>query len=721
MLEEIYNGPSEGARSIIKGYGDYAENIILARAIPDVRDGLKVVQRRIIYSANQNKKSYMQKSATVVADTMKIHPHGDGAIYGSYVLMTDENGSLNYPFFKALGNLGKCYSSAPAAAMRYTKFMLSENTDIFFRESNVMDLVPSEEGDGVEPTVLPAIFPVVLVNGSTGIAVSAGTNILSFNFHDVLDLTIKYLENGKLDVNDIIMPDFPTGGVLVANNSELAKIMLTGTGKLKVRAKVEIEGKKILVKEVPCGKTAQGIVSSIEKADIKDISSAIVTIGKDSTSPVTITCKTKKVVESVLLKLYQKNILQNSFTSNMLVINDKEPMILGVHDVIAVWSKWRKEIVRKKFTTLIEGLQGNKLTLSYFIRLISNEEWKNNYTNKIIHENKASADDYLHEIFDDIPQDVCNWISERSISAFNKGGMYQNKYDSILKEELKYKNILSDLTGYIVEELRTLKSANIKKFARKTEVSNVDYKFSKLSDSDEIEDTSYCVYTLYTNGFLAKTREHSERSDVLCEVEAQANSVLIGFDNYGRILRLFGKEIPFTTSANANEGSVYLPKYFEASFQDDYKVLYLGLLDGKKRMLVYRDGYIGFLDTSEYYGKKNIKIVSKGVHLAVNDELLHVYEEDEIPEYLVLVQDEGEKYKLGIVNTRGIPERSRLSRSKVLSTTSGEINTEYLTGFKNAFDLVRVLPNMDKFVGKLKYIKDDIDLEVSGGMYLDVL
>ena len=716
-MSQLYSGSSEGYAEIEEGYINYSKGIISGRAFPDVRDGQKPVTRRILYTAHLNKKDYMSKCASIVGKAIELHPHGDGSLYGSLVLMTDENGSNNMPFFEGMGNLGKVYSSEAPAQMRYPKAMLNSNADIFFKDKEVIDLMPAEEGEGVEPRVLNAIFPIVLVNGTSGIGVSASTQLPSFNFHDVIDLTIKYVKNGKLEMSDVIYPDFPSGGVLVCNEAEIAKLMVTGKSKLKVRAKVEIEGKNILVKEVPTGKTIESIMKAIDKAEIREISDVTNTVGRGSKALITITCKTKKVVEQVLMMLYQKNILQNTFSSNMIVVLDEDPQIVSVHKVVEIWYKWRLTVLEKKFNKLIDGLQGEKTTLSYFLRLLDNEEWKETFIEKVTKQGTDEGIKYLKSIMEDIPYDVCTWIVGRALSAYHRGGSYRTRYENILASENSYKYNLEHLDEYVIKELSDLKKSKQGTFERKTEISYKEYKFSKLTDSEVIEDTSYCVYTLYKNGFLTKTRDVIDDKDVLCSIPAQANSILIGFDNFGRVLRVIGKEIPFTPYG---DNGVYMPKYFDASFQEDYQVLYLSLLDGSKKTLIYRDGYIGFFDTNEFYGKKNIKTIANGVCLAVRDKLLHIYEENEVPDYLVLADDSGSKTKLGVVVMEDVPERSRLSRAKVLSGT--DINTEYMYGFKD-MGLAKYISNPENYVGKLKIFKDEVyddSVELEAGDYLSI-
>lgn len=719
-MSSIYNGPSTSFGTLVDGYMDYSEEVILRRAVPELRDGMKKVQRRILYAMHAGKMDQsLVKSLKIVGDAGKIHPHGDSSVYNAMCLMTDENGTNNISFIHGFGNLGKVYSSIKPAHQRYTKAMLNDFSGDLFRDKDVMELIPSEEGDGVEPKVLNAIYPVILVNGASGIAVGTGTMMPSFNFNDVLELTIKRIRNGKLDIEDAIIPDFPTGGILVCNREEIAKIMLTGVGKLKIRAKVEIEGADILVKEVPIGKTAEGIVKAIEMAELKDVKEANVTLGRNSPAHVVITCKTKRAVESVLMQLYQRNILQNTFSSNMLVVNGDKPDMLGVYGIVDEWYKWRKDVLKGKFEKLIKDVQAEKHQLTSLMNVINNEEVKDEFVRLATKVGKQDAVAYLKENVPDITNAECDWIFDRGLGVFHRGGTYANRLVNLIESEKAWNKNLSDLDAYIISELEDLLAKRRGMFPRKTEVTYKDYRFSKISDSNEIEDDSYCVYTLMKNGFLTKDRYERTGDGVLATIKAQANSILIGFDNYGRVLRVVGSEIPFTGSDNG----VYLPKYFgvesEVEQEFGYRILYLNVLDGTKKTLVYRDGYIGFFDTSEFVGKKNIKIIAKGVCTAVRDQLLEIYEEDEVPEYLLLADDTTDKIKLGVVVMDTVPERSRTSRAKVLS--GNDINTKYLKGF-NGLDLARYIENPDSLIGKLKVFKGEWygePEEIEDGFYLE--
>jgi len=719
MSNEIYNGNSDGFRFLVDGYLDYSKEVIARRAIPDLRDGLKPVQRRILYSAKINDKKQFQKCAVFVADAMKLHPHGDSSVYGAFVLMSDSNGSWNVPVFEGMGNLGKVYSSNPPAAYRYPKAKLHSNSDDYFNEKNILNLVQSEEGDGVEPEVLLPNYPTVLVNGTSGIAVSVGTRIPSFNFKDVIDLTIKYIKQGNLDiVHDIIYPDFPTGGVLVKSDSEVAKIMATGQGKLKIRAKVEIRGKEIIVKEVPYGKTIEGIIKAINAAEIKEISSVTDSRGIDTDDKITIICRSKRVVEWVLLELYRKNILQNIYSSNMFVVCDGKPYMMGVHEVIDRWVEFRRATIQKKFDVELKGIKSELITLDYFIRLISNKEWRDTYVSKATKVSKKEADGYLHEIFSDIPDDVCDWISKRSISAFNNGGRYSNRYSELSDYKTYCEDMFSNPNKYIITELEGLISKHSEYCKRKTMISKVDYRFSKIEETEGIVDDSPCVYILTKEGFIYKNRDDIDNGeDIMCKFRGQANSVVVGFDNYGRVLRISGLDIPY--AIDSSDG-LYLPKYFDATFQEDYRVLYMCVCDGTTKLLVYRDGYAGFFDTSEWLDKKVVKVISKGVSTAVMDKLLEVY--DEIPQFLVLADDTGKYVKICVVDTANIPDRHRSSRAKIMQGTG--IDTHYIKGFMRPIDLHSYIRDPQQYVDKLTTVKTDTfagDVEeMLEGKYLDI-
>lgn len=401
------------------------------------------------------------------------------------------------------------------------------------------------------------------------------------------------------------------------------------------------------------------------------------------------------------------------------MVNDGKPELLGVFDVVNEWYAWRKSVLKTKFERLIKDAQVEKHQLSSLMCVINNESMKDEFVRRATKEGKQSALAYLRENVEGITNGECDWIYERGLGVFHRGGTYATRLANLIESEKAWKKYLADPDDYIISELEDLLQKRKGLFPRKTEISYKAYRFSKIKDASEIEDDSFCVYTLTKNGFLIKDRVPRDDENKFLTINARANSILIGFDNYGRVLRVVGSEIPFTGSDNGT----YLPKYFgvesDVEQEFDYRILYLCELNGSKKTLIYRDGYIGFFDTSEFLGKKNIKIIANGVCTAVRDQLLEIYEEDEVPEYLLLADDTSDKIKLGVVVMNTVPERRRTSRAKVLS--GNYINTKYLKGF-NGLDLAGFIENPDSLIGKLKVFKGEWygePEEVEDGFYLE--
>ena len=274
MAQEIIQ--TEYSEIMQKSYIDYAMSVIVARALPDVRDGLKPVQRRTLYDMYELGTRYdkpYRKSARIVGDTMgKFHPHGDSSIYGALVVMAQDF-KMGLPLVDGHGNFGSIEGDG-AAAMRYTEARLQKMTQEVFLsdlDRNVVDFVPNFDETEKEPIVLPARIPNLLVNGSEGIAVGMATSIPPHNLGEVIDATIALIRDQNLSdeqLMDIVKgPDFPTGGIVV-NQDELAEIYRTGTGKIRIRGKVEVEKiprserQRLVVTQIPYTMIGMGIEAS---------------------------------------------------------------------------------------------------------------------------------------------------------------------------------------------------------------------------------------------------------------------------------------------------------------------------------------------------------------------------------------------------------------------------------------------------------------------------
>ena len=718
MESNIYKGSSEGVRDSVDGYVDYGQELIKNRVVPDLRDGLKPVQRRILqamYDIDPSGKVGFKKSARVVGDTMgKYHPHGDSSIYGALCLMADTNGSFNVPLASGFGGLGSVTSTASPSAMRYTESKLNDIGRSFFDEKSIFKMKENENGDGEEAVCLMPKFPSVLVNGATGIAVGAATNIPSFNFNEVIDLTIKSIKrDGNLDAEeDLIYPDFPTGGHLIANKTEIAKMMVAGKGKVKVSADIEVVGNTIKVKEVPYGLTKEKIIKVITEnlndrdKRIQGIKEVRDSEGRDSDSYVEIECKTKNVVDDVILDLYRIQAIQTSLSSDLLVLYEDEPMLLGVFDTIKTWVKWREECLIEKFNLEKEANKEEIERLSYFVRLISNDEWRITYVNKVNAEGVKVGKDYLFEIFEDIPSETADWIADRKLSTFANAERYISRLEGLENYINQVNGYLADIDSYLISELEEQKRLYGSRFERKTKLTTTEYKFTKTSE--DVVDDSLCTYIYYKDGFLKKLRGlySVENSDnIIACLNARNNSTLIGFDIFGRVLSVIGEDIDY---CGENDKGIFLPNYFGISAEyiqecPEYKIMYLTVLDGREHMLVYQDGYVGFFDTSVYCGKKRIRIRERGVPECVGYALTEVIEEENKPKYLFVADTHYSTIKTGYCLTDTITKKRNTSRTKVFN--GSYIGLDYVGGLNDDVDLLMLANNIGTYDGRVKSSK----------------
>ena len=335
MAEQIIK--TEYSEVMQKSYIDYAMSVICARALPDARDGLKPVQRRVLYAMDQLGLNYdkpHRKSARIVGDTMgKYHPHGDSSIYETLVVLAQDF-KKGMALVDGHGNFGSIEGDG-AAAMRYTEAKLKKFTqDVYLADldKDVVDFVPNFDETEKEPSVLPVRVPNILVNGAEGIAVGMATNIPTHNLGEVVDAVIAYMDNNNITTEELLQimpgPDFPTGGI-VANKSDLKDIYENGTGKLKLRGKLEFEkGKgrekdKLVITEIPytmigvgIGKFISDVIDLVETkktTDIVDISN-----GSDENG-IRIVLELKKGADVENLKniLYKKTKLEDTFGVNM--------------------------------------------------------------------------------------------------------------------------------------------------------------------------------------------------------------------------------------------------------------------------------------------------------------------------------------------------------------------------------------------------------------------
>lgn len=387
MAEQILK--TEYSEVMQKSYIDYSMSVITARALPDARDGLKPVQRRVLYAMEQLGLNYdkpHRKSARIVGDTMgKYHPHGDSSIYETLVVL-EQDFKKGMALVDGHGNFGSIEGDG-AAAMRYTEAKLKKFTQEVYLadlDKNVVDFVPNFDETEKEPEVLPVRVPNLLINGAEGIAVGMTTNIPTHNLGEVCDAVCAYMDNENITTKElmkyVIGPDFPTGGIVV-NKSELEEIYETGNGKIKIRGKVEFEPAKnkserdrLVISEIPytmiganIGKFMSDIIALVESRktqDIVDVSNA------SSKEGIRIVLELKKNADVNNLEnlLYKKTKLEDTFGVNMLAIVDGKPETLGLKAIIKHHVDFQYDMATRKYKSLLAKELDNREVKEGLIR-----------------------------------------------------------------------------------------------------------------------------------------------------------------------------------------------------------------------------------------------------------------------------------------------------------------------------------------------------------------
>lgn len=364
--------PSEYSELMQKSYIDYAMSVIISRALPDIRDGLKPVQRRVLYDMSELGIHYdgaYRKSARIVGDTMgKYHPHGDSSIYDSLVVMAQDFKKA-LPLVDGHGNFGTIEGDS-AAAMRYTEAKLQKITEealLADLDKNVVDFVPNFDETEKEPSVLPAMIPNFLINGSEGIAVGMATSTPTHNAAEVIDAEIALLEDPEASVRDLMRyvkgPDFPTGGIVI-NKEELRAIYETGQGKIRLRGRVETEKGKsghlnLVVTEIPYTMIGTGIAKFLQDVAAlyeNKVTNDIVDISNQSSKEgirIVIELKKDTDVENFKALLYKKTKLEDTFGVNMLAIKDGRPETLSLKQILQADIDFAFAVTRRKYETML--------------------------------------------------------------------------------------------------------------------------------------------------------------------------------------------------------------------------------------------------------------------------------------------------------------------------------------------------------------------------------
>jgi len=582
-----------------KSYLDYAMSVIVSRALPDCRDGLKPVHRRILYSMNESGYNFnkpFRKSARIVGDVMgKYHPHGDGAIYHSMVRMAQEF-SMRLELVDGQGNFGSL-DGDPPAAMRYTEARLAKVAEniVADLEKDTISFQPNYDDSALEPSVLPAQFPNLLVNGASGIAVGMATNIAPHNLGEVIDATLHMIENPNSELEDlkkyIFGPDFPTGGQIIGKKGILEAFQ-TGRGGVVLRSKTSIENFKkdreaIIIHEIPYQVNKSKLIEKIAETVKNSIIEGISDLRDESDrNGVRVVVELKKDVDAniILNQLYKNTLLQTTFNSNMLALNKGKPEQMNLKDLLAAFIDFREEVITKRTifdlnkardkAHVLLGLVVANSNIDEIIELIKtskdskearknliNKKWKLSKKNLIIiklvdEENRQTEKNIF--VFTDAQAKAILELRLHRLTSLEREDI-QKDLENLIIEIKGYLEILQSrvkLLEVIKKELNNIK----KEFStpRKTEI--IDREYEEVDDLKYIQKEDI-VITISNNGYIkrsllenyrsqnrggkGKTGMSTREEDFVKEIHlADTHTKLLVFSTLGKVYSLKSHDIP---------------------------------------------------------------------------------------------------------------------------------------------------------------------------------
>ena len=560
-------------QEVQQSYLDYAMSVIVSRALPDVRDGLKPVHRRVLYAMwdiGLKANAKFRKSANVVGEVMaKYHPHGDMAIYDTLVRMAQDF-SMRYPLVKGQGNFGSMDGDS-AAAMRYTEAKLSAIAEelMFDIDKNTVNFIPNYDGAHQEPRVFPAKLPELLINGTQGIAVGMATNIAPHNLGEVIDGTIHLIENPDCEINDLMKfikgPDFPTGGIIY-NTSDIRQAYTTGRGGIVCRAKTDIEetknGFRIIVSEINYqtnkANLLEKIAELVREKKIEGIKDLRDESNKDGVR-VVIELKKDSYPQKVLNQLYKHTQLQETYHFNMLALIDGiQPKVLNVKMILEEYLKHRLEVVTRRTqfdldkakdrAHILEGLVMALAQIDKIIDTIKKSKDKDEARLNLIKKFKLSERQAI-AILEMRLQQLANLEKIKIETELKEKQKLIKELETILKSPAKIKGIIKDelleLKNKYAEERRTRIIAHaIDSFKMEDLVPNEDMIVMVTNDGylKRLPPDTFKIQSRGGKGVIGLTTK--EEDSVEHFFITSTHSDILFFTNRGRVFRLKGYDVP---------------------------------------------------------------------------------------------------------------------------------------------------------------------------------
>ena len=552
-------------------YIDYAMSVIVSRALPDVRDGLKPVHRRILYSMHEDgitsDKPYRKCANTVGSVLGRYHPHGDSSVYDAMVRLAQDF-TMRYPLIDGHGNFGSI-DGDPPAAMRYTESRMSKIAEqmLVDIEKNTVDFMPNYDDRLQEPTVLPSKIPSLLVNGSSGIAVGMATNIPPHNISEVIDGTIKVIENPDVSIEglmDIVKgPDFPTGALILGKDG-IREAYTTGRGKITVRAEAEIEEmannrQRIIVRSLPYQVNKSNLIIKIDQlikerridgvSEVRDES--------DRTERVRIVIELKRDArpQVILNQLYKHTQMQDTFGVITLALVNGEPKILTLKDCLVEYIKHRKEVVLRRTKFELDKAEARAHLLEGLIIAIDNID----EVIKIIRESYDDAKERLMKRFNlsDIQSQAILDMQLKRLQGLQREKL-EEEYAELMKLIAYYKEVLaSDSLVYDIIKDELLEMKDRYGDERLTKIAPAEGEFDEedlikeeqvaitLSRLGYIKRQPVDTYKSQKRGGKGVTGMTTKEGDFVKDIfTASSHDTLLFFSNKGKMYRLRGFEVP---------------------------------------------------------------------------------------------------------------------------------------------------------------------------------
>jgi len=575
----------------------YAMSVIVSRAIPEI-DGFKPSHRKLLYTMYKMGLlgNSLTKSANVVGQTMRLNPHGEGAIYDTMVRMTRGNESLLVPYVESKGNFGKAYSRDMAcAASRYTEVKLAEVCKELFTDidSDTVEFVDNYDSTTTEPILLPVRFPSILVNSNTGIAVGMASNICPFNLKEVCETAIALIKDPNHDmIQTLNAPDFPGGGLLLYDRAALEEIYNTGRGSVKVRSVYHVDNRenRIEVTQIPPTTTVEAIIDKIvdlvKAGKIKEISDI-----RDETdlSGLRIAIELKRGVdpEALMAKLFKSTTLEDTFSANFNVLIGATPMVLGVRELLSEWTAFRVECVKrriyfdlKKRKDLLHLLRGLELILLDIDRAIA--------TVRNTKEEAMVVPNLMAEFGIDKIQ--AEYVAEIKLRNLNREYILKRLADiekleaEIAELELDFKSKQRQ-HGIIIRELEEI----IKKYGAPRKTAMLEQSETAASGTAAPEEADYPVTVYFTReGYMKKMTAMAVKNAGEHKLK-DGDAIISTFEttNNSEILVLSDRR-------NAYKARLYEFEDGKSSVMGDYLPAKLGFEDG--------EGIVFFTCITEYSG-----------------------------------------------------------------------------------------------------------------------